>query len=268
MKRNVFYVLMLSILGIVFALPAFSQTATVKGVCKDAQGTPIADAQVTWHNDDNGRTFKLKTNKKGEYFSLGVDPGTYTVTLSKDGKQLDQVSKFKVGVDEVDLPFDLKASQEQAVQQTAKEKGISPEQVKQMQEQAHAINPRLAFVPCCYYPSITPRFVTNYCSLLDGILFPYRHESAGANLKDPDLVEAELKKSNQTLEQTLTKLKLTAPEFRAQVKADLRWEKFATQQAAEPNLKAMFQRSPEMFDGSQVRARHILLSSSAKADDP
>ena len=135
MKRNVFYVLMLSILGIVFALPAFSQTATVKGVCKDAQGTPIADAQVTWHNDDNGRTFKLKTNKKGEYFSLGVDPGTYTVTLSKDGKQLDQVSKFKVGVDEVDLPFDLKASQEQAVQQTAKEKGISPEQVKQMQEQ-------------------------------------------------------------------------------------------------------------------------------------
>jgi len=66
MKRNVFYVLMLSILGIVFALPAFSQTATVKGVCKDAQGTPIADAQVTWHNDDNGRTFELKTNKKGE----------------------------------------------------------------------------------------------------------------------------------------------------------------------------------------------------------
>ena len=68
------------------------------------------------------------------------------------------------------------------------------EYVEQMQEQAHAINPRLAFVPCCYYPAITPTFVTNYCSLLDGILFPYRHESGGANLKDPDLVEAELKK--------------------------------------------------------------------------
>jgi tetratricopeptide (TPR) repeat protein len=134
MKRNILYISAMLVFGVIFATPAFSQTATVKGVCKDAQGTPIADAQVTWHNDDNGRAYKLKTNKKGEYFSLGIDPGTYTVTLTKDGKQLDQVSKYKVGVDEVDLPFDLKQSQEQAVQQTAKEKGITPEQVKQMQE--------------------------------------------------------------------------------------------------------------------------------------
>src|SRR5438067_817245 len=135
MKRNVFYVLMLSILCIVFALPAFSQTATVKGVAKDAKGTPITDAQVTWHNDDNGRTFKLKTNKKGEYFSLGIDPGTYTVTLTKDGKDIDKVSKYKVGADEVTLDFDEKQSQEQAVQETARAKGMTPEQVKQMQEE-------------------------------------------------------------------------------------------------------------------------------------
>ncbi len=135
MKRNVFYALMVSILGMVFALPALSQTATVKGVAKDAQGTPIADAQVTWHNNDNGRTFKLKTNKKGEYFSLGIDPGTYTVTLSKDGKDIDKANNYKVGVDEVTLDFDEKQSQEQAVQQTAKEKGMTPEQVKKMQEE-------------------------------------------------------------------------------------------------------------------------------------
>jgi tetratricopeptide (TPR) repeat protein len=135
MKRNVFYVLMISVLSMVFALPALSQTATVKGVCKDAQGTPIVGAEVTWHNDDNGRTFKLKTNKKGEYFSLGIDVGTYTVTLSKDGKQLDKADKYKVTTDELTLDFDLKASQEQAVQDTAKAKGITPEQVKQMQEQ-------------------------------------------------------------------------------------------------------------------------------------
>jgi hypothetical protein len=59
---------------------------------------------------------------------------------------------------------------------------------------ARKINPRLAFAPCCYFPSITPAFVTNYCSSLDGILFPYRHESAGSNLKDPSLVEAEVNK--------------------------------------------------------------------------
>ncbi len=135
MKRNVLYVLMISVLSMLFALPAFSQTATVKGTCKDAQGNVIAGAEVTWHNNDNGRTFKLKTNKKGEYFSLGIDVGTYTVTLSKDGKELDKANNYKVTTDELTLDFDLKASQEQAVQDTAKAKGMTPEQVKQMQEQ-------------------------------------------------------------------------------------------------------------------------------------
>jgi tetratricopeptide (TPR) repeat protein len=135
MKRNVLYVLMISVLSMVCALPAFSQTATVKGTCKDAQGNPIAGAQVTWHNNDNGRTFNLKTNKKGEYFSLGIDVGTYTVTLNKDGKELDKANNYKVTTDELTLDFDLKASQEQAVQETAKAKGMTPEQLKQMQEQ-------------------------------------------------------------------------------------------------------------------------------------
>lgn len=66
--------------------------------------------------------------------------------------------------------------------------------VAKMLAAQRAINPRLAFVPCCYFPAITPQFVTNYCPLLDGILFPYRHESAGANLKDASLVEPELKR--------------------------------------------------------------------------
>ena len=59
-----------------------------------------------------------------------------------------------------------------------------------MLDASHEINPKLAFVPCCYFPAIKPAFVTNYCPLIDGILFPYRHESAKANLKDPSLVEA------------------------------------------------------------------------------
>lgn len=135
MKRNLVYAMVIAILSAVFAIPAMSQTATVKGVCRDAQGNPITDAQVTWHNNDNGRTFNLKTNKKGEYFSLGIEPGKYTVTLTKDGKELDKVNNYPVASDEMTLDFDLKKSQEQAVQQTAKDKGISPEQLKQMQEQ-------------------------------------------------------------------------------------------------------------------------------------
>jgi hypothetical protein len=69
----------------------------------------------------------------------------------------------------------------------------TPQYVRQMLDASHKINPKLAFVPCCYFPGITPAFVTNYCSAIDGILFPYRHESNKANLQDPSLVEPELK---------------------------------------------------------------------------
>ncbi len=84
-------------------------------------GNPIAGANVEWANTDNGRKYNLKTNKKGEYFSLGIEPGKYKVTLTQDGKQLDQVSNFPVGLDEAVLDFDLKKSQAEAAQQ----KGIS-----------------------------------------------------------------------------------------------------------------------------------------------
>lgn len=134
MKRSLVFIAISAFLLFLAATSAIAQTATVKGVCKDSQGTPIADAQIIWHNDDNGRTFKLKTNKKGEYFSLGIEPGTYTVSLTKDGKELDKVNKYHVSSDEITLDFDLKKSQEQAVEQTAKEKGMTTEQVKQAQE--------------------------------------------------------------------------------------------------------------------------------------
>lgn len=57
---------------------------------------------------------------------------------------------------------------------------------------AKAINPKLAFIPCVYYRQISPAFAANYGELLDGVLFPYRAQSAGDNLKDPSLVEKEI----------------------------------------------------------------------------
>jgi tetratricopeptide (TPR) repeat protein len=127
--------LMLMLVVAVAALcvpPVFAQaTGTVKGVCKDMEGKPIVGANLEWVNTDNGRKYNLKTNKKGEYFSLGIEIGKYKITLTQDGKPLDSVNNFPVGGDEVTLDFDLKKSQVEAAQQ----KGITPEQLKQMQEQ-------------------------------------------------------------------------------------------------------------------------------------
>jgi tetratricopeptide (TPR) repeat protein len=105
-------------------------TGTVKGACKDVDGKPITGAIVEYVSQENGRKYSLKTNNKGEYFSLGIEPGKYAVTLTKDGKQLDSVKGFPVQLDENTLDFDLKKSQVQAAQQ----QGISPEQMKKMQE--------------------------------------------------------------------------------------------------------------------------------------
>src|SRR5215831_8820738 len=132
MKRNFSILLPLAMMAALCVPPVFAQaTGTVKGVCKDMQGQPIAGATLDWYNTDNGRKYSLKTNKKGEYFSLGIEPGKYKVVLSQNGKQLDSVNGFPVQVDENTLDFDLKKSQSES----AKQQGISPEQLKQMQEQ-------------------------------------------------------------------------------------------------------------------------------------
>lgn len=132
--RFVFVLLMLGLL----VLPVFAQVSsgTVKGVCKDSQGNPVADAVVLYANQDNGQKYTLKTNKKGEYFSLGVAPGKYNVTLYKNAddakvnKELFHVTGFQVALDENTLDFDLKKEQEKQAQG----QGLTPEQIKQRQE--------------------------------------------------------------------------------------------------------------------------------------
>jgi hypothetical protein len=65
---------------------------------------------------------------------------------------------------------------------------------------------------------------------------------------------------NMDLIQLLAKLGITEAELRTMVTADLRWENFLKTQADEAKLEQFFTNNKIMFDGSQVRARHILIS--------
>jgi tetratricopeptide (TPR) repeat protein len=137
-KHLAVFALVLLMLGL-SAPPVFAQGAsgTVKGVCKDADGNPIVDAIVVYANQDNGQKYTLKTNKKGEYFSLGVGPGTYNVTLYKNAddvkanKEIFHFGKVPVTLDENTLDFDMK----KLAQEQAKGQGLTPEQIKAQQEQ-------------------------------------------------------------------------------------------------------------------------------------
>src|ERR1700692_132485 len=129
MKKHLAILLFVLVVLGLCAPPVFAQASgTVKGVCKDAQGNPIVDGIVVWQNNDNGQKYPLKTNKKGEYYSLGLTTGTYTVTLYKNaddlkaGKEMFHANGFPAVIGENTLDFDLKKEQERGPQ------GMTPEQ--------------------------------------------------------------------------------------------------------------------------------------------
>ncbi|MGA6987123.1 MAG: tetratricopeptide repeat protein [Terriglobales bacterium] len=135
--RKYFVLPLLLVLAVGLSAPlAFTQTTgSVKGVCKDSDGKPITQAEVEWLSTETGHKYTLKTNNKGEYFSLGIVPGKYNVKLSKDGKEIFHINGISVGLDETELPFDLK--KEQAAQ--ASGQGLTPEQAKALKEKQEEV---------------------------------------------------------------------------------------------------------------------------------
>ncbi len=131
MKKYFIFPLLL-VLAVGLSAPiAFAQTTgAVKGICKDVEGKPIAQAEVEWTGTENGHKYNLKTNNKGEYFSLGIAPGKYNVTLSKDGKELFHFNGFTVGMDQTTLDFDLKKE----IANAAQGQGMTPEQAAKAKE--------------------------------------------------------------------------------------------------------------------------------------
>ena len=131
--KKLFIIPLLLVLVVSLSAPAgFAQAmGSVKGVAKDVEGKVITGAEVEWYGTETGRKYELKTNNKGEYFSLGISPGKYNVKLSKDGKEIWHINNVSVGVDEVVLDFDLKKEQANSAQAS----GMTAEQVKQIQAQ-------------------------------------------------------------------------------------------------------------------------------------
>jgi len=72
-------------------------------------------------------------------------------------------------------------------------KFFTPEATRKIVTAARLVNPRFAFLPCCYFKEATAGFVENYGPSCDGIMFPYRDESGGANLTNSAQVESEVK---------------------------------------------------------------------------
>jgi peptidyl-prolyl cis-trans isomerase C len=75
-----------------------------------------------------------------------------------------------------------------------------------------------------------------------------------------DTFKKRIAEAKQDFAKVLEKMDITEAELKVEVLNQLRWEKFVAQQATDDKLKKLFETSPEIFDGSMVRARHILIT--------
>jgi cytochrome c-type biogenesis protein CcmH/NrfG len=65
---------------------AFAQTGTARGKVVDEKDQPVPEAQVLLEYQGGvTRKMETKTNKKGEFTQVGMYPGPYKITISKEG---------------------------------------------------------------------------------------------------------------------------------------------------------------------------------------
>ena len=143
MKTHTRLVALVALLLAVGAVPLWPQgTGSVKGVVKDPSGKPMDGATVELMSSETGRKYELKTNSKGEYSSIGVAAGTYDISLLKDGKLLDKVTRVPVagGGEPRIVNFDL--TQHQAAMTEEQQKQI--EAIQKHNEKVKSLNSSLA----------------------------------------------------------------------------------------------------------------------------
>ncbi len=132
------FAMMLAVAMIASAIPAMAQAgyAKIKGKALSEQGQILAGASIDLVGKENGAKYHYKTDKKGEYYSIGIQPGVYKATLSDStGKVLWTSDNVQIRLAVEDslnvVDFDLAKEKKNAVNDPSK---LTPEQRKQMEQ--------------------------------------------------------------------------------------------------------------------------------------
>jgi tetratricopeptide (TPR) repeat protein len=107
-KNGVAVLALILMLGLV--LPIMAQNRIVKGKVQDEKGNPIKGATVLIQGTDVKREYKVQTDKKGEYFYMGIPFGEYRIIVRAQGFAPDYVRNVKPSISaETENNFTLKA---------------------------------------------------------------------------------------------------------------------------------------------------------------
>lgn len=87
-----------------------AQTGTARGKVLDDKGQPLEAAKILIEFQGGiNRKHETKTNKKGEYTQVGLNPGNYKITAEKEGFQTTFV-QYKVSLGEATVIPEMKLS--------------------------------------------------------------------------------------------------------------------------------------------------------------
>lgn len=119
--------LSLTAVSLLFTFGALAQTASLEGEVKGEDGKPLKDALIKLTRTDIKGNYKVKTNKKGQWFHAGLPLGTYDIECEVDGKVQDTVKGVRTRLgDPLPVNFDLSKN---VARKEAMEKAISTGQV-------------------------------------------------------------------------------------------------------------------------------------------
>jgi tetratricopeptide (TPR) repeat protein len=144
MKKNISMIYLLATLGL-YTLTLWAQggTGALKGNVKDEAGKPIDGAVIEFSTADSSRKITVKTDKHGDYVTLGVAPGTYNAVVTVNGKPVDQIGRIPVGNgDERVVNFDL--AKDKASAGPTEEQRKKVEEAKAQNEKIKNLNGALA----------------------------------------------------------------------------------------------------------------------------
>lgn len=115
---------------------AQAQTGTARGKVVDDKGQPMTDIKVEVEFQGGvTRKFETKTNKKGEYTQVGLAPGVYRFTATKDG-YVGAYAEQKISLGEATEVPELKLVPKAAAAAAAGGGGPTADEIKEAYKKA------------------------------------------------------------------------------------------------------------------------------------
>lgn len=90
--------------ALIVPAPAAAQTGQVKGKVVDEKNQPVEGATITIEMIEGmTRKYETRTNRRGEYVQVGLQPGMYRITASKDAMSQSFDQRIRLGPSEVNF---------------------------------------------------------------------------------------------------------------------------------------------------------------------